>query len=498
MAPARMPQPARAPAAEVAADRQALPESAEDWPGFIAGLKLIGMAAQLAAQTQLQSVKGNALTLALPAAHKHLADKAYADKLKVALEQATGRKLLLAFEVGAPAETSLAATERRERAAAQASGEAAFRDEPFVRDLLARVRRSGAGPTPSPRSLAIPIPDEGAGARMMKNQLAGLMKQAQQMQDNMKRAQEELAQTEVEGQAGAGLVKVTMTCRHDVKRVAIDPSLLAEDRDMLEDLVAAAVNDAVRRVEATTQEKMSRTHRRHAAAAGLQDAVLTTRAGSDPVARRPPSMSARAFTPQEPLGSLDGLTTALRCLPGVGPKAAQRMALHLMQHDRDGARALGGCADARGAVASATASAATPSPRTMVCAMCRSDRRDPALLCVVETPADLLMVEHTQAYSGLYFVLMGRLSPLDGIGPKEIRLDRLLKRVGDGSVREVILATNFTHEGEATAHYIGELLRARGLKTTRLARGVPVGGELEYVDAGTLAQALRERRPLAE
>ena len=117
---------------------------------------------------------------------------------------------------------------------------------------------------------------------------------------------------------------------------------------------------------------------------------------------------------------------------------------------------------------------------------------------MVETPADLLMVEHTQAYSGLYFVLMGRLSPLDGIGPKEIRLDRLLKRVGDGSVREVILATNFTNEGEATAHYIGELLRARGLKTSRLARGVPVGGELEYVDAGTLAQALRERRPLAE
>jgi recombination protein RecR len=108
----------------------------------------------------------------------------------------------------------------------------------------------------------------------------------------------------------------------------------------------------------------------------------------------------------------------------------------------------------------------------------------------------MLMVEQSQAYYGLYFVLMGRLSPLDGIGPKEIHLERLLKRAGDGVVREVILATNFTNEGEATAHYIGELLRARGLAVSRLARGVPVGGELEYVDAGTLAQALRERRPI--
>jgi recombination protein RecR len=131
-----------------------------------------------------------------------------------------------------------------------------------------------------------------------------------------------------------------------------------------------------------------------------------------------------------------------------------------------------------------------------LCALCQSDKRDASLLCVVETPADLLMVEQTQAYSGLYFVLMGRLSPLDGIGPREIRLERLLKRATDGIVREVILATNFTNEGEATAHYLGELLSTRDLRVTRLARGVPVGGELEYVDAGTLAQALRERRAL--
>ena len=199
---------------------------------------------------------------------------------------------------------------------------------------------------------------------------------------------------------------------------------------------------------------------------------------------------------QESLSSLDELAKALRCLPGVGPKAAQRMALHLMQHDRDGARALA-AALSHAAQSIRHCERCNTFTEDEICSLCRSPKRDPAQLCVVETPADLLMVEHTQAYSGLYFVLMGRLSPLDGIGPKEIRLDRLLKRAADGAVHEVILATNFTNEGEATAHYIGELLGARGLKVSRLARGVPVGGELEYVDAGTLAQALRERRVVA-
>jgi recombination protein RecR len=197
----------------------------------------------------------------------------------------------------------------------------------------------------------------------------------------------------------------------------------------------------------------------------------------------------------EPLGSLEELTQALRCLPGVGPKAAQRMALHLLQHDREGAqrlaRALAGATEAI-----RHCQRCNTFTEGELCALCRSAKRDPALLCVVETPADLMMIEHTQAYTGLYFVLMGRLSPLDGIGPKEIRLERLIERAQDGIVREVVLATNFTNEGEATAHYIGELLAARGLAVTRLARGVPVGGELEYVDSGTLAQALRERRSL--
>ena len=191
--------------------------------------------------------------------------------------------------------------------------------------------------------------------------------------------------------------------------------------------------------------------------------------------------------------SLDELVTALRCLPGVGPKAAQRMSLHLLQHDTQGGLRL---ADALTKALTNTrhcerCNTFTEEP---LCALCASGKRDQALLCVVETPADLMMVEQTQAFSGLYFVLMGRLSPLDGVGPRDIHIERLLKRAGDGVVREVVLATNFTVEGEATAHHLGELLRARGLRVSRLARGVPVGGELEYVDSGTLAQALRDRR----
>ena len=194
-----------------------------------------------------------------------------------------------------------------------------------------------------------------------------------------------------------------------------------------------------------------------------------------------------------PPSSLDELVQALRCLPGVGPKAAQRMSLHLLQHDQGGGIRL---ADAlRKALSNIRhCERCNTFTESNLCALCASTRRDQSLLCVVETPADLMMVEQTQAYSGLYFVLMGRLSPLDGVGPRDIHVERLLKRATDGEVREVVLATNFTVEGEATAHHLGELLRARGLLVSRLARGVPVGGELEYVDSGTLAQALRDRR----
>lgn len=192
---------------------------------------------------------------------------------------------------------------------------------------------------------------------------------------------------------------------------------------------------------------------------------------------------------------VERLVEALRVLPGVGPRSAQRMAYHLLQHDRAGAEQLGQALVAALASVRRCAKCNTFT-EDEICALCRSPRRDGALLCVVETPADLAMVEQTLSYSGMYFVLMGRLSPLDGVGPREIGLDRLLERVAGGEVREVILATNFTNEGEATAHYIAEMLRTRSIQVSRIARGVPLGGELEYVDAGTISQALLDRRGL--
>lgn len=192
---------------------------------------------------------------------------------------------------------------------------------------------------------------------------------------------------------------------------------------------------------------------------------------------------------------LESLIEALRCLPGVGPKSAQRMAYHLLQHDREGAGRLAFALDAALNQVQHCERCNTYS-ETPVCERCLSDQRDPALLCLVETPVDLNMIEQTQAYNGLYFVLMGRISPLDGLGPRDLRLDQLMGRAGDGIVKEVILATNFTNEGEATAHFLSEMLKKQGLKVSRIARGVPVGGELEFVDSGTLAQALRERRRL--
>ena len=191
--------------------------------------------------------------------------------------------------------------------------------------------------------------------------------------------------------------------------------------------------------------------------------------------------------------SLEELIAALRCLPGVGPKSAQRMAYHLLQRDRPGAERLGS-ALSQVLARIRHCEKCNSFSEDVVCELCRSARRDGSLLCVVESPGDLLMMEQAQCYQGLYFVLMGALSPLDGVGPRDIHLDRLVRRAADGSVREVILATNFTVEGEATAHYVAELLRQRGLKVSRIARGLPVGGELEHVDSGTLAQAVVERR----
>jgi recombination protein RecR len=191
--------------------------------------------------------------------------------------------------------------------------------------------------------------------------------------------------------------------------------------------------------------------------------------------------------------SLDELIEALRCLPGVGPKSAQRMAYHLLQRDPRGAERLSAALD-HALKTLRRCNRCNTFTEDEVCDRCRSSRRDPSLLCIVEMPVDLNTMEQTHAYNGLYYVLMGRLSPLDGIGPKELGFDRLLARATDGVVKEVVLATNFTNEGEATAHYVSEMLHARGLKISRIARGLPVGGELEYSDAATVAQALMERR----
>jgi recombination protein RecR len=193
--------------------------------------------------------------------------------------------------------------------------------------------------------------------------------------------------------------------------------------------------------------------------------------------------------------TIDRLVDTLKRLPGIGPRSAQRIAFHLMQHDRDGAVQLGEALLAAHANVHHCARCNTLTEQE-ICETCANPKRDAGLLCVVESPSDQLVLEQSMSFSGLYFVLLGRLSPLDGIGPREIQMEGLLARAGDGLVREVVIATSFTPEGDATAHYIAELLRARDpqLKISRLARGVPAGAELEYTDVNTLAQAMLDRR----
>jgi recombination protein RecR len=190
------------------------------------------------------------------------------------------------------------------------------------------------------------------------------------------------------------------------------------------------------------------------------------------------------------------LIEALRVLPGVGPKSAQRMAFHLLERNRDGGRALAK------ALEEATSRVVHCKRCRMLtegelCETCSAPRRDPATLCVVESPADVVAVEQSGGYRGRYFVLMGHLSPLDGVGPEQLGIKQLETLLDEGEVREVILATNPTVEGEATAHFIGELVLRRGIRASRIAHGVPVGGELEYVDGGTLAHALAGRQLIA-
>jgi recombination protein RecR len=193
------------------------------------------------------------------------------------------------------------------------------------------------------------------------------------------------------------------------------------------------------------------------------------------------------------VSSLDTLIDALRRLPGVGPKSAQRIAFHLLQHDRDGALRI--AAALQSAVTSLRHCARCHTfTEDEVCAICCDASRDARQLAVVETPADLAALERSGSYRGLYFVLMGRIAPLDGIGADDIGIAQLIARAGDGVVEEVIVATSFTAEGEATAHVVSQALKPRGLKVTRLARGVPAGSELEYVDLSTIAHALVDRR----
>lgn len=193
--------------------------------------------------------------------------------------------------------------------------------------------------------------------------------------------------------------------------------------------------------------------------------------------------------------SLSRLIEALRCLPGVGPKSAQRMAFHLLERDPGGAReiaaAVGSAIDKLGHCQRCRMFA-----EGELCPVCASHGRDRSLLCVVESPADVVAIEQSGSYRGCYFVLMGHLSPLDGVGPAEIGIDALEKLLGEGEVREVILATNPTVEGEATAHFLAEVATRRGVRASRIAHGVPVGGELEFVDGGTLAHALAGRQPV--
>ncbi len=187
------------------------------------------------------------------------------------------------------------------------------------------------------------------------------------------------------------------------------------------------------------------------------------------------------------------LVEALRCLPGVGPKSAQRMAFHLLERNREAALDL-----ARVIEEAVTAVGRCESCRTLsehaLCPICASPRRDSRMLCVVETPADMAAIDASTGYRGMFFVLMGHLSPLDGIGPAELGLDQFEQRLAGGGITEVILATSSTVEGEATAHYLAEMVRERSIRATRIAQGIPMGGELEYVDGGTLARAITARQ----
>jgi len=195
--------------------------------------------------------------------------------------------------------------------------------------------------------------------------------------------------------------------------------------------------------------------------------------------------------------AIQNLIEALRCLPGVGPKSAQRMTLHLLERDREGAVALS-AALLEAVERVDHCNRCRNFTELDICEICSNPKRDATTICVVETPADVLAVELSGSFAGIYFVLMGHLSPIDGIGPAEIGLEKLHQRIVDEGIQEVIVATNPTVEGEATAYYLTDMLKQEGVRVSRIAHGVPLGGELEYVDGSTLAHALSGRRPMEQ
>ena len=309
-----------------------------------------------------------------------------------------------------------------------------------------------------------------------------LLKQAQQMQAEMAKAQEQLKNETVEASAGGGMVKVTMTGDMQLREIKIDPEAIdPEDAELLQDMVTAAVNEALRSAQELAAEPDGR-YRRASAAAGSPGLPRDV---------EPP----RPLPTLEPMyaGPISQLIAELSKLPGIGQRTAQRLAFHILRADDDDAL---GLADAIREVKEKVGLCEVcfnlaEGPR---CRICEDARRDQSLICVVEEPADVIPIERTGEYRGLYHVLGGALSPIDGIDPEDLRIAELIDRV-NGEVKEVVLATNPTTTGEATALHIADALRDR-VAVTRLASGLPVGADLEHADEVTLGKALAGRQSL--
>ena len=314
---------------------------------------------------------------------------------------------------------------------------------------------------------------------MLPGKLGTMMKKAQEMQENMQKMQAELANRHIVGIAGAGAVKVTLNGHYACQRVELTEEALKEDKDMLEALLAAAISDASAKVNAMTQEEMANL----TGGMGLPGGEVRhffLGHGVD---------FGAGFSP-----SFDQLVQALTCLPGVGNKTAQRMALRLLLDQPQKAKQLADAIDHALHTAQRCHKCRNISDADL-CLICANPKRDASTLCVVEAPADVLAIEQSTDYRGQYFVLMGHISPLDGIGPIELGMDILDRQLATGDIKELVLATNSTLEGETTAYFLAELAAKHNVPATRLAHGVPMGGELAYIDKSTLSLAFNTRSP---